>query len=159
MERYIDMEVRYFCPAARLFMAVIPPHFAYESDLMCILAPSLDTPVRFTRAPTSGAVPACRTSIPMMICLASTTGRSIIPASGVRRAPTNKHGILPSLVEHSIAIAGFSGIAVAVEDRAERSAQSRIYLTSLLWSTFNAAALSVLAIVLCARELNCLALD
>ncbi len=62
--------------------------------------------------------------------------------------------ILPSLVELSIAIAGFSGIAVAVQNRSERSAQSRIFLTSLLWSTFNSAALSVTAMLLLASPLS-----
>jgi hypothetical protein len=62
--------------------------------------------------------------------------------------------ILPSLIELSIAIAGFSGIAVAVQDREDRSAQARIFLTSLLWSTFNASALSVMAMVLLASPLS-----
>lgn len=62
--------------------------------------------------------------------------------------------LLPSLVELSIAIAGFSGVAVAVQSRSERSAQLPILLTSLLWSTFNSAALSVLAMVLLASPLE-----
>lgn len=56
--------------------------------------------------------------------------------------------ILPSLVELSIAIAGFSGIAVAVQERSERSSNSAIFLSSLLLSTFVASVLSVAAMVL-----------
>ncbi len=56
--------------------------------------------------------------------------------------------ILPSLVELSIAIAGFSGIAVAVQERAERSSNSGIFLSSLLLSTFVSSALCVIAMVL-----------
>lgn len=55
--------------------------------------------------------------------------------------------ILPTLVEFSIAIAGFSGIAVAVQERSERSSQSRIFLSSLLLSTFVSCALSLFAMV------------
>ncbi len=62
--------------------------------------------------------------------------------------------ILPTLVELSIAIAGFSGIAVAVQERADRSSQSRIYLSSLLLSTGVSCAVSVLAMVLLATPLG-----
>jgi hypothetical protein len=62
--------------------------------------------------------------------------------------------ILPSLIELSIAIAGFSGVAVAIQSRSDRNPQVRIFLTSLLWSTFNSSAVSVLAMVLLASPLN-----
>jgi len=62
--------------------------------------------------------------------------------------------ILPSLIELSIAIAGFSGIAAAIQGRSERNPQVRIFLTSLLWSTFNSAAICVLSMVLLASPLN-----
>ena len=62
--------------------------------------------------------------------------------------------ILPSLVELSIAIAGFSGIAVAVQERSERSSQSRLFLTSLLLSTFASCGLSVMAMVILASPLD-----
>ena len=62
--------------------------------------------------------------------------------------------ILPTLVEFSIAIAGFSGIAVAVQDRSERSSHSRIYLSSLLLSTAVSCAISVLTMVLLTTPLG-----
>jgi hypothetical protein len=62
--------------------------------------------------------------------------------------------ILPSLIELSIAIAGFSGIAAAIQGRSERNPQVRIFLTSLLWSTFNSAAICVLSMVLLASPLD-----
>ena len=62
--------------------------------------------------------------------------------------------ILPTLVELSIAIAGFSGIAVAVQERSDRSSQSRIYLSSLLLSTGVSCAVSVLAMVLLTTPLG-----
>ena len=62
--------------------------------------------------------------------------------------------ILPTLVELSIAIAGFSGIAVAVQERSERSSNSGIYLSSLLLSTFVSSAICVLAMVLLTTRLG-----
>ena len=62
--------------------------------------------------------------------------------------------ILPSLIELSIAIAGFSAVVVAIQERARTDAQVRIYLNSLLLSTFNACALSVGAMVLLASPLD-----
>lgn len=65
--------------------------------------------------------------------------------------------ILPSLIELSIAIAGFSAVVVAIQERARNDAQVRIYLNSLLLSTFNACALSVGAMVLLASPLDAVA--
>jgi len=62
--------------------------------------------------------------------------------------------ILPSLVELSIAIAGFSGIAVAVQERSERSSNSAIFLSSLLLSTFVSSVLCVIAMVLLTTPLS-----
>ena len=62
--------------------------------------------------------------------------------------------VLPSLIELSIAIAGFSAVVVAIQERARADAQVRIYLNSLLLSTFNACALSVGAMVLLASPLD-----
>ena len=62
--------------------------------------------------------------------------------------------ILPSLIELSIAIAGFSAVVVAIEERARRDAQVRIYLNSLLLSTFNSCALAVGTMVLLASPLS-----
>lgn len=62
--------------------------------------------------------------------------------------------ILPSLIELSIAIAGFSAVVVAIQERARNDAQVRIYLNSLLLSTFNSCALSVGAMVLLASPLD-----
>ena len=62
--------------------------------------------------------------------------------------------ILPSLIELSIAIAGFSAVVVAIQERVRTDAQVRIYLNSLLLSTFNACALAVGAMVLLASPLG-----
>ena len=62
--------------------------------------------------------------------------------------------VLPSLIELSIAIAGFSAVVVAIQERARSDAQVRIYLNSLLLSTFNACALSVGAMVLLSSPLG-----
>ena len=62
--------------------------------------------------------------------------------------------ILPSLIELSIAIAGFSAVVVAIQERARNDAQVRIYLNSLLLSTFNSCALAVGAMVLLASPLG-----
>ena len=56
--------------------------------------------------------------------------------------------ILPTLVELSIAIAGISRIAVAVQERSERSVNSGVYLSSLLLSTFVSSGVCVLAMVI-----------
>ncbi len=62
--------------------------------------------------------------------------------------------ILPSLIELSIAIAGFSGVVVAIRERTENDPQVRIYLSSLLLSTFNSCALSIGAMILLASPVT-----
>jgi hypothetical protein len=62
--------------------------------------------------------------------------------------------IRPSLLELSIAIAGFSGIVVAIQGRSDRGLEEGLYLSALLGGTLFAAALSVLGMVLLASPIE-----
>ena len=70
---------------------------------------------------------------------------------GIAMTPAD---ILPSLLELSIAIAGFSGIVVAIQNRADRATEEILYLSALLGGTFFSAALSVLGMVLLASPIE-----
>ena len=64
--------------------------------------------------------------------------------------------ILASLLELSIAIAGFSGIVVAIQNRADRTAEETLYLSALLGGAFFSASLSTLGMVLLASPMESL---
>jgi hypothetical protein len=62
--------------------------------------------------------------------------------------------IPPSLLELSIAIAGFSGIVVAIQGRSDRGMEEGLYLSALLGGTLFSAALSVLGMILLASPIE-----
>jgi len=64
--------------------------------------------------------------------------------------------ILPSLLELSIAIAGFSGIVVAIQNRADRTAEEMLYLSALLGGAFFSSSLSTLGMILLASPMESL---
>lgn len=62
--------------------------------------------------------------------------------------------ILPSLLELSIAIAGFSGVVAALQGQSAWNGQAQVLLFALLGSTLITAAMAMLAMVLLASPVS-----